>query len=496
MSALSWMLFTPLFGSIIVYIFGRQRESAKPVKWLAFVISLIPLAINLVLLMSSAWSIGEMSFYEEHRWIDVFGIGYTLGIDGLSMPMVLLTTILTSLTILMSFDEQNHVHTYMSLMLMMETGLIGVFISLDFFLFYLFWELTLIPMFFLILEWGGPRRRYASLKFFIYTHIASLVMLIAIICMVFVAKAQLGYYTFNILEITQSVTFASSFQYIVFLMLFFGFAVKMPIVPLHTWLPDAHVEAPTGGSVILAGVMLKMGCYGLIRIGFTMMPAAVEKFALPMAILGVISMIYGALLALAQDDLKKMIAYSSVSHMGSVLLGLAVLNTYGFDGAMFQMFAHGIISAMMFMVCGILQHSVHTRRISQLGGVASRLPILAAFTAFSFVASLGMPGLAGFIPELNVFLGAFEAMPVIALVAMVSMIITAAYYLWALQRAYFGRYNEKLEQEKPHDVRWFQTVPLAVLTVLILAFGVYPAPIMDMIHASSSYILGVIGGVL
>ncbi len=321
-------------------------------------------------------------------------------------------------------------------------------------------------------------------------------MLIAIICMVFVAKAQLGYYTFNILEITQSVTFASSFQYIVFLMLFFGFAVKMPIVPLHTWLPDAHVEAPTGGSVILAGVMLKMGCYGLIRIGFTMMPAAVEKFALPMAILGVISMIYGAFLALAQDDLKKMIAYSSVSHMGSVLLGLAVLNTYGFDGAMFQMFAHGIISAMMFMVCGILQHSVHTRRISQLGGVASRLPILAAFTAFSFVASLGMPGLAGFIPELNVFLGAFRAMPVIALVAMVSMIITAAYYLWALQRAYFGKYNEKLEQENPRDVRWFQTVPLAVLTVLILAFGVYPAPIMDMIHASSSYILGVIGGVL
>ena len=496
MSALSWLLFTPLFGGIIVYLFGRNRETDKSVKWLAFIISLVPLLLNLALLAGFDWSATEMQFYEEHTWIKTFGVGYSLGVDGLSMPMVLLTTILTSLTILMSFDEHKNAKTYMTLLLMMETGLIGVFISLVFFLFYLFWELTLIPMFFLIMEWGGPRRRYASLKFFIYTHIASLLMLIAIISMVFAAHSQLGYYTFNILEITDEVSFASSFQYVVFLLLFIGFAVKMPVVPFHTWLPDAHVEAPTGGSVILAGVMLKMGCYGLIRIGFTMMPDAVVKFALPMAILGVISMVYGAFLALAQDDLKKMIAYSSVSHMGSVLLGLAVLNEYGFDGAMFQMFAHGIISAMMFMACGMLQHSVGTRRISQLGGVANRLPILAAFTVFSFLASLGLPGLAGFIPELNVFLGAFKVMPAVALVAMISMIITAAYYLWALQRAYFGPYNERLEEAKPHDVRWFQAVPLGVLVVLILVFGVYPAPIMDMIHTSSSYILSIIGGVL
>lgn len=496
MSALSWMLFTPLAGAIIVYLFGKNRETDRWVKWLAFVVSLIPLAINLCLLSQFQWSLSEMQFYEEYQWISVFGIGYALGVDGLSMPMVLLTTILTSLTILLSFDEKNNAKTYLSLLLMMETGLLGVFISMDFFLFYLFWELTLIPMFLLIMEWGGPRRRYASLKFFIYTHIASLVMLIAIIAMVFTAREQLGYYTFNILEITSEVAFAKGFQLIVFPLLFFGFAVKMPVVPFHTWLPDAHVEAPTGGSVILAGVMLKMGCYGLIRIGFTMMPDAAVQYALPLAILGVISMVYGAFLALAQDDLKKMIAYSSVSHMGSVLLGLAVLNEYGFDGAMFQMFAHGIISAMMFMACGVLQHSVGTRKISHLGGVGSRLPILTAFTAFAFLASLGLPGLAGFIPELNVFLGAFEAMPALALVAMASMIITAAYYLWALQRAYFGKYNERLEQEHPHDVRWFQTLPLGILTALILVFGVYPAPIMDMIHTSSSYILSIIGGVL
>lgn len=284
MSALSWMLFTPLAGAIIVYLFGKNRETDRWVKWLAFVISLIPLAINLCLLPQFDWSFSEMQFYEEHQWISVFGIGYALGVDGLSMPMVLLTTILTSLTILLSFDEKNNAKTHLSLMLMMETGLLGVFISMDFFLFYLFWELTLIPMFLLIMEWGGPRRRYASLKFFIYTHIASLVMLIAIISMVFAAREQLGYYTFNILEITSEVAFAKGFQLIIFPLLFFGFAVKMPVVPFHTWLPDAHVEAPTGGSVILAGVMLKMGCYGLIRIGFTMMPEAAVQYALPLAI--------------------------------------------------------------------------------------------------------------------------------------------------------------------------------------------------------------------
>lgn len=496
MSALTWMLFTPLIGGIVIYLYGRHRDFHNSTKWLAFIISLIPLVINLVLLSDFNWSMTEMQFYEEHLWIEIFGIDYALGIDGLSMPMVFLTTLLTCLTILFSFDENTRCNTYFALMLFMETGLIGVFISLDFFLFYVFWELTLIPMFFMIMEWGGPRRRYASFKFFIYTHIASLIMLIAIICMVFAAENQLGYYTFNMMEISNEVSFASAFQYIVFPLLFIGFAVKMPIVPFHTWLPDAHVEAPTGGSVILAGVMLKMGCYGLIRIAFTMMPEAVVKFALPMAVLGVVSMVYGAFLALAQDDLKKMIAYSSVSHMGSVLLGLAVLNTYGFDGAVFQMFAHGLISAMMFMVCGVLQHTLYTRRISRLGGIAKKMPVLTAFTVYAFVASLGLPGLAGFIPELNVFIGAFKAMPIIALIAMVSMIITAAYYLWALQRAYFGKYHESLDQYKPHDVCWYQTVPLGVLTVLILLFGVFPAPVMDMIHTSSSYILSIIGGVL
>lgn len=493
---LIWLLFIPLFGSFIVYLVGRFSKNDKAIKWTAFIISLIPFLLNLILLANFQWGTHEMQFEVQHNWITDFGISFYLGIDGISMPMVFLTTLLTPLTIMLSFDEHQNLKTYMTLMLMLETGLLGVFISLDFFLFYLFWELVLIPMYFLVLEWGGPRRKYAAMKFFIYTHVASLIMLFGIIAMYFAAADQLGYYTFNMIEIGEKVKFATGFQYLIFPALFFGFAVKVPVVPFHTWLPDAHVEAPTGGSVMLAGVMLKMGGYGLVRIAFTLMPEAVVKYALPMAILGVISMVYGAFLALAQDDLKKMIAYSSVSHMGSVIFGLAVLNSKGFDGAMFQMFAHGLISAMLFMVCGILYHTVHTRKISELGGIANRIPKLSAITVFVFFASAGLPGMAGFIPELNVFLGAFAAMPVLAVIAMISMIITAAYYLWALERAYFGPYNEELEVHHPHDIRWFQAVPLGILGVLVLVFGLYPTPVLDMIHTGSTYVLGIIGGVL
>ncbi len=493
---LTIMLLTPLIGSLVVYLVGWLTKNDKATKWVAFIIALIPLLINLVMLGDFQWGTHEIQFAEQHSWITDLGISYYLGVDGLSMPMVFLTCLLTPLTIMLSFDEHKNIKTYMTLMLMLETGLLGVFISLDFFLFYMFWELVLIPMYFLVLDWGGPRRKYASIKFFIYTHVASLLMLFGIIVMYFAAHEQLGYYTFNMMEIAQQVKFAPMLQYLIFPALFFGFAVKVPVVPFHTWLPDAHVEAPTGGSVMLAGVMLKMGGYGLVRIAFTMMPEAVHKYAWIMAILGVVSMIYGAFLALAQDDLKKMIAYSSVSHMGSVIFGLAMLQQNGFDGAMFQMFAHGLIAAMLFMVCGILQHTVHTRKISELGGIANRIPKLSAITVYAFFASIGLPGLAGFIPELNVFIGGFAVWPLLTAIAMISMIITAAYYLWALQRAYFGPYNESLEKTNPHDIRWFQAVPLGVLGVLVLIFGLWPAPVMDMINASSSYILGIIGGAL
>jgi NADH-quinone oxidoreductase subunit M len=497
MNLLNILLFLPLAAAAVTFIAGSFIKKDNFVKGLAFGLSLLPLLVNLVMLVGYDYSLaaGDFQYATYADWITTLGITYTVGLDGLSMPMVFLTSLLTPLVVLLSFDEHKDLRTYFTLLFLLECGLFGVFSALDFFLFYLFWEVVLIPMYFLILGWGGPRRRYAAIKFFIYTHVASLVMLVGIFAIFFNSASQLGYYTFNMLVISDYVQLPVSLQYLIFPALFFGFAVKIPTVPFHTWLPDAHVEAPTGGSVFLAAVMLKMGGYGLIRIAFGLLPEAAVHYALPMAILGVISMLYAALLALAQDDLKKMIAYSSVSHMGLLLFGLATLQEGAFNGAVLQMFAHGLISAMLFMVCGVLQHSVGTRRIGDLGGVASVLPKLSALTVYAFFASVGLPGLLGFIPELSVFMGAMSVNKPLTMIAMISMIITAAYYLWALERAYFGQPSTDLQEKHPHDLRWFQAVPLLVLGVLVLVLGVYPAPITDMISQSTGYIIDLLGGV-
>ena len=495
---LNLLLFLPLLGAAVVFVGGTLNKRPAFVKGLALVVSLVPLAVNLIMLAQYDWQLpsGSYQFYGSLAWINSLGITYIVGLDGLSMPLVFLTSLLTPLVVLLSFDEHKDLRTFFTLLLLLECGLIGVFVALDFFLFYLFWELVLIPMYFLILGWGGPRRRYAAIKFFIYTHVASLVMLVGIFAIVFYNFYQTGVLTFDFITISRGgVALPLNLQYLIFPALFFGFAVKIPIVPFHTWLPDAHVEAPTGGSVFLAAVMLKMGGYGLVRFAFGLLPEAAVHYALPMAVLGVISMLYGALLALAQDDLKKMIAYSSISHMGLLLFGLAMLQERAFNGAVLQMFAHGLISAMLFMVCGILQHSVGTRRIGDLGGVASVLPKLSAITVFTFFASVGLPGLLGFIPELQVFLGAFSVNKGLTVIAMLSMIVTAAYYLWSLERAYFGQPSTDLQEKKPHDLQWFQTVPLLVLGVLVLAFGVWPAPVTDMIAQGTGYLIDLLGGV-
>ena len=497
LNLLNVLLFLPLLGAAVVFVGGTLNKKPAFVKCLALVVSLLPLLVNLLMLVRYDYLLpaGEFQFLTLQDWITSLGITYTVGLDGLSMPLIFLTSLLTPLVVLLSFDEHKDLRTYFTLLLLLECGLFGVFAALDFFLFYLFWELVLIPMYFLIIGWGGPRRRYAAIKFFVYTHVASLIMLVGIFAIVFSAAGQLGQMSFNILTISEYVKLPLNLQYLIFPALFFGFAVKIPTVPFHTWLPDAHVEAPTGGSVFLAAVMLKMGGYGLVRIAFALLPEAAVHYALPMAILGIISMLYGAVLALAQDDLKKMIAYSSVSHMGLLLFGLAMLQERAFNGAVLQMFAHGLISAMLFMVCGILQHSVGTRRIGDLGGVASVLPRLSALTVFAFFASVGLPGLLGFIPELQVFLGAFSANKLLTVIAMLSMIVTAAYYLWALERAYFGQPSTDLIEKKPHDLQWFQTVPLLVLGLLVLLLGVYPAPVTDMIAQSTGYIIDLLGGV-
>lgn len=494
---ISALLAVPLIGAVLVFLVKGE----KLIKGIAIAASFIDLAIALAAYASFDSSYTSYQFIEgPYTWIREAGISYLVGVDGLSFPLVILTTIIAFVAIVYSWGEKHRVKEFFGLLLLMEVGLLGVFLSLDFFMFYIFWEVVLIPMYFLIAIWGGPRRDYASIKFFIYTHVAGVVMLLGILAMYFHAASVRGYYTFSMLEIS-TVQFPLAFQSIVFLALFFGFGVKMPVFPFHTWLPDAHVEAPTPGSVYLAAVMLKMGGYGLIRIAVMMLPDGAKQYTWLLIAIGVLSMVYGALIALAAEDLKRMIALSSISHMGYVTLGIATLNIYGLSGAMFQMFAHGIISGALFMIAGSVHHIAGTRLINYLGGLAGKLPLLGTVTMVSFLASVGVPSMAGFIAEFLVFTGAFKAFVTESSIyapwiyfSLVTIALTAAYYLWAMQRAMFGPYNEKLGVH-PHDLPPHEFLPLAILVALMLAFGIWPAPLMNMINTYARQMILLAGGI-
>ncbi len=486
-----FMIFAPLLTGLYILFFESSRRLSKTVS---VACSGIVMLISFIFYFLFDTDNPSFQFVYSVNWIDSLGVSFSFGMDGLSLSLVLLTTILTFVTLLALNYNTEKTKNLFALILLLQTPLIGVFLALDFLLFYVFWELVLIPMYFMILEWGGANRRYAAIKFFIYTHVGSFMLLLGIIAMFFYKGLNDGEYTLNMLEYL-NYSFPMSFQLIIFPLLFIGFAFKLPLVPFHTWLPDAHVEAPTSGSMLLAGVMLKMGAYGLIRIGFTIFPEAVQHYAYAIAVLGIISMLYGAFLALAQDDLKKMIAYSSVSHMGSVVLGLAAWNIYGFNGAAYQLFAHGIISAMLFLVCGILQYSFNTRSISKLGGLAQIVPKLSAFFVFAFMASLGLPGLAGFIAELNVLIGGFITFGYLLGFALVSLIVTAGYYLWALQRVFFGPLKEGLSINYHADVNSNEMSALVILTILIIFFGVVPGPLIDLFYGVNLEILARIGGI-
>jgi len=408
------------------------------------------------------------------------------------VPMVWLTALLCFLAILFSWDVKNRAKEYMGLMLVLEVGVLGVFMTLDFFLFYIFWEIVLIPMFFLISIWGGPRREYAAIKFFIYTHIASLVLLLAIFAMYFVS----GGTSFDMIYIQQQgMNWSLAFQVMMFLALFFGFGVKMPIVPFHTWLPDAHVEAPTAGSVLLAGLLLKMGSYGLIRVAIPTLPDGARELQWLIIIVAIVSILYGALASLAQKDLKKLVAFSSISHMGIVLLGFATFSAVGIAAGVFQMFAHGLITAVLFMVCGVTQHIAGTREIPKLGGLAQKMPWFATFMMIGFMASLGLPGLVGFAAEMPVFFsygfmnGEWNWL---ILIPIASVVITAAYYIWSMQRVLFGPLTEKIDTSHLHDVSWFEAAPLAALCVLIIFFGLQPGLIYDFIRPVAEAISAIV----
>ena len=482
---LSLITFLPVLGVLIIALVpGRVEKSAK---WIALVTALAILGLSIFLWISFDPDQGTMQFEEKYQWIPGVNIYYHLGVDGISLPMVFLTCLLTVLGILVSWNITNKPKVFFALMMLLATGMIGVFVALDFILFYIFWELVLLPMYFLIAIWGSTNRMYAAIKFFIFTLFGSVLMLVGILIIYF----NSGLATFDILELANA-GLAPNLQNWVFFLLFMGFAIKVPMFPLHTWLPDAHTEAPTAGSVLLAGILLKMGSYGFIRISIPILPDAAKAWSPAIAILAVISIIYGALASLIQKDLKRLVAFSSVSHMGFVMLGISSLTPTAINGAVIQMFSHGCITGMLFLLVGMIYERTHTRMISDMGGFANKIPLWSGILAFTAFASLGLPGLSGFWGEFLVLFGTFNRgdnfSRIMVYLAVIGIILGAAYLLWMLQRVIFGQYNEKLGTLK--RLNWLEFMTLAPLIVLIILVGVYPAPLLNVINNSVNYILG------
>ncbi len=501
---LSLIVFFPLLGIPFILLVPRGRESLTRI--VALVTTAVPLGLALWMIRqfdptvtrtAGTWG---LQFVEHHGWIRGFPVEYFLGVDGLSVTMVLLTALITVIAVGASWSIPltQHIRGYFALLLLLEVGMLGVFCALDFFLFYMFWEVMLLPMYFLIGIWGGPRKEYAAIKFFLYTLAGSVLMLLAIIALYYSSKATYlvdgtpTAHTFDMMKLAWANDFGAespiagfAFPRIVWLAFFVAFAIKVPVVPLHTWLPDAHVEAPTAVSVILAGVLLKMGVYGMMRVNLSILPEATHWAAQGLAVLGVVGMLYGALVAMAQTDLKRLVAYSSVSHMGYCLLGLSALTPTGLTGAVAQMFNHGTITAMMFLLVGALYDRTHTRELSQFGGVAHVMPRYATVFGLAFMASLGLPGLSGFIGEVLVFIGAFPAWQALTITAALSVIITAAYHLSAIEKVLLGPFNERWRSALAgFDLDLREAATLVPLAIIVIVLGFWPAPLLTTITAT------------
>lgn len=494
MPILSLMVFVPLVGMFIVLFLDRERHVGA-IRWVAALASGASFALSLYALVPYRIDAPGMQLEERYPWIPALNVTYHLGVDGLSMPLVILTTLLTFLSVVYSFRITDRVKEYMAFFLLLETGMLGVFCALDFFLFYVFWEVSLVPMYFIIGIWGGPRREYAAIKFFVYTLVGSLAMLLAILAVYFSSEPR----TFDMVELIrqQPVAGVTLKTALIFWGFFLGFAIKVPMWPFHTWLPDAHVEAPTAGSVILAGILLKMGTYGFVRVSLPLMPQASAHYSFVIAILALISIIYGALCAMGQSDIKKLIAYSSVNHMGYVMLGVAAAcaiasgseahlgdlltsRATALNGAVLQMVNHGIITGALFFLVGVIYDRAHLRDIDAFGGLARVMPVYGAITIMACMASLGLPGLAGFVSEFMVFLGSFPLYKLIVALGVIGVVITAAFFLWMIQRVFLGPTNPKWQGLQDMDAgELFATVPLAAL---MLAIGLYPMPVLRVIN--------------
>ena len=479
---LSILIWLPILGGILILSTGGDRN-AQLARKIALGFSGGTFLLSLSLYADFDTTTASMQFVERYQWIESLHIQYFLGVDGISMPLIILTTLLTIIVVIAGWEViTKRVAQYMASFLIMEGLMIGVFSSMDAILFYLFWEAMLIPMFLIIGVWGGSNRVYAAIKFFLYTLVGSLLMLVAIIYLYFTSDHTFNIASFHATPLTYTT------QVLIFLAFFAAFAVKVPMFPVHTWLPDAHVEAPTGGSVILAAITLKMGAYGFLRFSIPITPDASSELAIWVIGLSLIAVVYIALVALVQRDMKKLIAYSSISHMGFVTLGFFIFDTQGMEGAIVQMISHGFISGALFLCVGVLYDQMHSREIDSYGGVANTMPVFSVFLVFFAMSNAGLPGTSGFVGEFLVILGSFRVNGWYAAVAGLTPVLGAAYTLWMIKRVVYGEItNEKVKALV--DVNGREKLVLGVLAVCVLGLGIYPMPLLEVMHSTVENLL-------
>ncbi|GAB1443895.1 NADH-quinone oxidoreductase subunit M [Ignavibacteriales bacterium] len=520
---LSVLTFLPLIAALALIFVPAEKKNA--IRYTALGVVVIQILITVVMWMNFNFSLAGINDINGYQFIDkfdwivltgipligTFKIEYFLGLDGLSMPMVILSSIIAFIAVISSWNIEDSTHKpnsskgYFILLMILNTGTLGVFLALDFFMFYIFWELVLLPMYFLIGIWGGPRREYAAIKFFIYTLAGSVLILLAIIGLYLSAyeSPEFKVHTFNMLNMMNAANFKpdsimsvlnpENFRFLAFLGLFIGFAIKIPLFPFHTWLPDAHVEAPTPISVVLAGVLLKMGGYAILRVIYPIFPEQIQEWMWWIACLGMINIVYGAYCALGQKDFKKLIAYSSVSHMGFVVLGIAALakggGTLGLTGGVLQMFNHGTVTAMLFLIVGVIYERTHKRGLDDFGGLSVQMPMYTGVVTLAFFAAFGLPGLSSFVSELMIFIGAFstESIRTLTIISAIGIVMGAVYMLRALQKIFLGKPREEYNDLKDLTVReYIMFVPLAIIVII---FGIYPTPMLEIMNSSMTTLL-------
>src|SRR5512139_1117495 len=478
---LTLVTFFPVAGMVVLLALPGARTRA--IKLAANIFTGLEFVATVLLLTRFDASSGDMQFLERLPWIKAIGAQYLLGVDGISLLLVLLTSLLTFIATLSSWQAvQKRLKEYYVFLLLLETGMIGVFLALDLLLFYVFWEVVLVPMYFLIGVWGGERKLYAAIKFFLYTFVGSVLMLVAILVLYFHHYAVAGFYTTDLLKLYE-LTIPVKLQFWLFSAFFLAFAFKVPMFPFHTWLPDAHVEAPTSGSVILAAVLLKMGTYGFLRFAMALFPSAAFDWMPAVATLAVIGIVYGALVSMVQRDIKKLVAYSSVSHLGFVMLGLFAFNIQGIEGGILQMINHGLSTGALFLIVGIIYERRHTRLISEFGGISKVVPVFAFIFLVVTLSSIGLPGLNGFVGEFLIMLGAFKTHKWLTVVAASGVIFAAVYMLWMFQRVMYGKVTNE-ENLRLTDMNGREIAYMVPILLFILWIGVYPQPFLRRMDAS------------